>query len=335
VKNRKQKRRRHTGGKRRGAALNPKAAAAVDGFQKACNRRMAEANAAGAPMEPLFHYTKEAALFGILDSNQFYFTSIYHMDDPEELNFGFTLARDLFQEAAEQSTGLARSFCRELGEVGELEKIRERITLYSASFGLRDIGQQWIDYAGQGRGVALGFANEFFQPVPFEDPENPKPEEMIYYAKVAYGHGDGGARHQKAVNDALAVIEQITRRRWLRSGEEAAEFCRRLASAMYTEILWNCVTTKDDTWKHQNETRLLLLDSLKTPRLAVVKAERPRVELVQPRLRSSLVEVMVGPRADTDAVKRVREGLAARGLKDIPVTQAKPEFRTVFRRLQV
>jgi hypothetical protein len=67
---------------------------------------------------------------------------------------------------------------------------------------------------------------------------------------------------------------------------------------MYTEILWNCVTTKDDTWKHQNETRLLLLDSQKTPRLAVVKAERPRVELVQPRLRSSLVEVMVGPRED-------------------------------------
>src|SRR5215470_14279824 len=218
MKSRAKKRHPHTGTKAKGAGLNPKADAAVDRFQSACNHRMAEANAAGRPKEPLFHYTKEAALFSILDSNQFHFTSIYHMDDPEELNFGFNVARDLFQETAEQSTGLAQAFCRELGADGELEKIREEITLYSVSFGLRDVGQQWMEYADQGRGVALGLAKEFFQPAPFEDPEHPKPEEIIYYGRVAYGREDGHARHQKAVDGALAVIEQVQRRRWLRSG---------------------------------------------------------------------------------------------------------------------
>src|SRR5262249_26340120 len=69
-------------------ALAPKVAAAIDAFQDTCDRRMTKANEANTPREPLFHYTNEKALFSILDSNQFWFTSIYHMDDPEELNFG-------------------------------------------------------------------------------------------------------------------------------------------------------------------------------------------------------------------------------------------------------
>jgi hypothetical protein len=31
----------------------------------------------------------------------------------------------------------------------------------------RDVDQQWMDYADQGRGVSLGLAREFFRPAPF------------------------------------------------------------------------------------------------------------------------------------------------------------------------
>jgi len=71
---------------------------------------MAEDNVANDPKDPLFHYTNETALFSTLDSKQFRFTSIYHMDDPEELNFGFLVARSSFSEAAKRSKGLARRF---------------------------------------------------------------------------------------------------------------------------------------------------------------------------------------------------------------------------------
>lgn len=308
------------------AALTPKVAAALDTFQSACNRRMADANAANDPVEPLFHYTDEAALFSILDSGKFWFTSIYHMDDPEELNFGFNIARTLFKEATERSKGLAHKFCRELGEEGELERIKEILALYSVSFGLRDVGQQWTDYANGGSGVAFGLAPEFFRPAQFEDPENPKPEEIIFYGKVSYGHADARTRHEKVVDAALALIEHVQRRKWLSSGEEAMWFCRHLAASMYTEIIWNCVTTKDSKWCHQNEMRLLARNFLKKPQLPIVNAEvRPRVELIQPRLRQSIVEVMVGPKADDGAVERVRKGLAARGLEKVPVKRAKAQ----------
>jgi hypothetical protein len=79
----------------------------------------------------------------------------YHMDDPDELNFGFSVARDLFKEASEQTKGLARRFFQALAEDGDREKIWELIAFYSVSFG-RDVDQQWMDYADQGRGVALG-----------------------------------------------------------------------------------------------------------------------------------------------------------------------------------
>src|SRR5262249_36133262 len=262
----------------------------------------------------------EAALAAILDSGQFWFTSIYHMDDTEELKFGFNVASDLFREEGEQSSGLARAFCRELGGDNERDKIRQLIEFYSVSFGLRDVAKQWTKYADEGRGVALGFAPEFFTPAPFEDPDNPKPEEMIFYGKVNYGLTDSRARHRKVMDAALAVIEQVQRRKWLRSGEEAATFCRHLAASMYTEVLWNCVTTKDDSWSYQNELRLLARNFLKNPKLPIVNPERPRVEIVQPRLKTCLVEVIVGPNADAGTVKRVQDVLAARDLKQVTVS---------------
>lgn len=306
--------------------MTQKAAAALDAFQYACNRRMATANKANDPKEPLFHYTNEKALFSILDSGQFWFTSIYYMDDPEELNFGFDVACEMFKEASQRTRGLEHNFCGALGVDGDREKIRSMIECYSVSFGLRDVSKQWIKYAQAGTGVALGLAPEFFWPAPFEDPDNPKPEEEIYYGKVSYGLEDGRARHRPVVDAALVLIEQVLRRGWVSSSQEAGAFCAHLAASMYSEILWNCITTKKSCWDYQNEMRLLARNFLKDPKLPIVKGEKgPRVELNQPRLKQSVVEVMVGPKADADALQRVRDGLATRGLGQVLVTHGKPE----------
>jgi hypothetical protein len=138
---------------RRAAAVDTglKAATATDKLQDTCDRRMAEANAANAPKEPLFHYTKEKALFSILDTGHFWFTSIYHMDDPKELNFGFEVACKSFDQASKRRKGLARRFFQTLAQGADREKIRELIAFYSVSFGLRDVEKQWIKYADEGR----------------------------------------------------------------------------------------------------------------------------------------------------------------------------------------
>src|SRR5262245_26064104 len=64
-------------------------------FSAASAKRMARANAKDTPIQLLFHYTNEEALYSIIKSESFWFTSIYFMDDDAELSFGFGIAHDL------------------------------------------------------------------------------------------------------------------------------------------------------------------------------------------------------------------------------------------------
>jgi hypothetical protein len=305
------------------SVLGPQIEKALDEFQGACNRRMANANEANSPAEPLFHYTNERALTSIVESEEFRFTSIYHMDDTEELKFGFSVARSLLEEAAASKAGLIRSFCQDVLDAIPVEKLKQLIAFYSVSFGLRDDARQWKCYGDGGRGVALGLATAFFRPARL-DPHHPKPEEEIFYGKVAYGDADARARHSIVFEAAFALIKQLQAAGCLGTAQDAELFCKHLNASMYTEVLWNCVTTKDSKWTHQNEMRLLALNSVKRPRLPIVMGigDKPRVELPQPRLRSSIVEVMVGPQSDPGAFTRMREFLDSHGLTDVPVTQA-------------
>jgi len=237
--------------------LSPEIATAIDAFQDAIDQRMAEANGANQPKQSLFHYTCTPSLMGIVTSEQFWLTSIFHMDDTEELKFGFNVSRSLLQEAMASKVGLTRAFCQVLLKAFDAQRIKELIAFYSISFGLRDDTQQWNRYAAEGRGVALGLKPKFFSPVPFEDPDNPKPEEELFYGKVSYGEAEARARHSVVINGAFDLIDRAQTAGWLRTEEEGDTFCQHLAATMYTEILWNCVTTKDSCWSHQNETRAI------------------------------------------------------------------------------
>ena len=42
---------------------------------------------------PLYHYTNAAGLTGILNNQQFWFTSYLHLNDPSELRFGIEAGR--------------------------------------------------------------------------------------------------------------------------------------------------------------------------------------------------------------------------------------------------
>jgi hypothetical protein len=94
--------------------MNRHAEKLVVKFNKASVRRMAEGNAKGAPTQPLFHYTNEQALFGIIKSNTFWFTSIYHMDDDEELSFGFGVSHALLSAAMQREDVHAKTFLKPL-----------------------------------------------------------------------------------------------------------------------------------------------------------------------------------------------------------------------------
>jgi hypothetical protein len=293
---------------------------AVQKFHDSSMERMAAANKSDEPIEPLFHYTSQDALFSIVQSEQFRFTSIYHMDDTEELMFGFGIERKLLQEAIATGDDLTRMFCEELADETEVEKLKEIFEFYSVSFGMKDDAKQWDKYAQGGLGISFGLVPSFFTPLMNS---TPKPEEMIFLGKVVYGEAQARARHSPVINEAIDTIKQTQQSGSIKDGKEAQLVFQHIAAEMRVETLWNSVTTKDSSWSHQNETRLLAMNNLKAPLLKIHNAPaRPRVELPQPLLKKCITEVMIGPNADAGAEGRVRAFLDSHGLSHVPVTHS-------------
>jgi hypothetical protein len=130
-------------------------------------------------------------------------------------------------------------------------------------------------------------------------------------------------RHSPVINEAIEVIKRTQKAGSINNGQEARLFFQHMAAEMRVETLWNSVTTKDISWKHQNETRLLAFNYLKNPQLKIYDADRrPRIELPQPLLKQSITEVMIGPKADAGAEGRIRTFLDQHGLAHVPVTLA-------------
>jgi hypothetical protein len=301
-------------------AMNPQAEKLVAKFNAARIRRMTRGNEKNAPTHPLFHYTTEQASFSIIKSETFWFTSIYHMDDPEELSFGFGVSHSLLSAALEREDVLTKVFLKPLVDDYNFEKIKDRFGFYSASFGQKDDPEQWNDYAGGGSGVAIGLAPGFFA---LQKVEDLKPEDHIFLGKVTYGEAEAKVRHAGVIDSAISVVKQGYRTGVLLKAEDEELFLHHMAAEMYVEILWNAVTTKAIKWGHQNETRLIAVNDLRNPKLEIRNApERPRVELPQPLLRKNIFEIMLGPKVDDAAKTRVRSFLDQNNLSHVPVTSA-------------
>ena len=129
-----------------GTGLADNAKKFVDGFEASSNQRMAEENESNEPIEPLYHYTSEEAFYSIIRSGVFRFSSIYTMDDTEELTYGWGVAQSKMQDALATDDPVERIFLEELVNDEDIEKIKKRIEVYSISFGERDIPGQWERY---------------------------------------------------------------------------------------------------------------------------------------------------------------------------------------------
>jgi hypothetical protein len=284
--------------------------------------RMARGNAKEAPIQPLFHYTSEAAFVSIVKSQTVWFTSIYYMDDDQELSFGFGVFQELLKAALKREDVLVERFLKPLVEDAskDFEKIKSIFEFYSASFGQRDDAQQWMDYADKGAGVAIGLKPGFFALV---NPKDPTPEGTTFLGKVVYGEESAKVRYAGVIDSAIFIVRQAFRDGLLVVPADEAEFLRHIAAQMYVEILWNSVTSKASKWSHQVETRLLALNYLPKPKLKIHNADkRPRVELPQPLLNKNIAEVMLGPKADDIAMTRVRTFLDENRMSDVSVTKA-------------
>ena len=141
--------------------IPPDMQAELEAFDKGCDAAIAEfvrELEAEKPPAMLYHYTDDRGLKGILESGTIRLTNVANLNDPAELEHGFSHAVEIINRRAAsgppESKTFALLFERFLIDDGVAAAGHYFVSCFSAAGD--DLGQ-WRAYADNGRGFALGF----------------------------------------------------------------------------------------------------------------------------------------------------------------------------------
>lgn len=139
--------------------IPPDAQNALDQFQAEADKiiePLVEGLEAKKPPTTIYHYTGDAGLRGILETGQLWLTDVFSLNDPSELNHGFSLMLKVLMSKAVSPE--SKKFAEGLSAFSKQGGIRSTGNYFVCCFSARedDLGQ-WRAYADNGRGYVLGF----------------------------------------------------------------------------------------------------------------------------------------------------------------------------------
>jgi len=111
---------------------------------------------AGPTPTVVYHYTDSSGLRGIIETGRLWLSDVFSMNDPSELNHGFSIFLDVLKAKAVSHD--AQLFAKELWSFRNRIGIEKSGNYFTCSFSKagNDLGQ-WRAYADNGRGYVLGF----------------------------------------------------------------------------------------------------------------------------------------------------------------------------------
>lgn len=113
---------------------------------------------ASTPTPPvIYHYTDDHGLKGILETGSLWFTDLFNLNDPSELNHGIKHALDVLKSIADNGSPEVKIFYDQFTKAlaGNIEGTAHYfVCCFSKTDD--DLGQ-WRAYADDGRGYAIGF----------------------------------------------------------------------------------------------------------------------------------------------------------------------------------
>ncbi len=112
--------------------------------------------------DPLYHYTSLKGCVGLIESDEIWHTSIFQMNDPDELRFTYALLRRTLKWKMVYDKRVRFVFG---GFWKSAKKIPQWLPAFVASFS-RDPGgeYQWKEYGDQHRGVCIVLGPHLFKP---------------------------------------------------------------------------------------------------------------------------------------------------------------------------
>ncbi len=279
--------------------------------------------------QPLYHYTSMAGLVGMLQTQQMWLTSVFHLNDPSELAYGINVALEALAAASDNAPPEVQRFCVRAKRI-LLKSGREFFGWFvgSMSAAPNDLGQ-WRAYADNGRGVAIGLAPSLFK---IERDSRDLPLlEKFQVARVNYRRTTLEDRIRVAVEGAVAAFAKA---KTLLANTEAEEaFGREMATHIATPLFMAAISTKDPAFALEREFRIVLVNDyaklvphllFRTRGSSLVPYISISMDLATP---SAITSITVGPAADDVAVNAVETLLRRYGLSSSLVSKSEIAYR--------
>jgi hypothetical protein len=299
-----------------------------DGYFRRVERR-------GRITKPLYHYTDMRGFEGILKNEEIWFTDYRHLNDPKELMHGIGLAKAMLARRI-KSGGIQGLLFGWVEDLLTKRNFGRALVFFIASFSRNgdDLGQ-WRAYADDGRGVAIGLAPDVFAPL---EAQNVDPRRNTFVGPVSYSDSQTRARHAKGIDKATSVLQAalIYARPHLRDNTIGKEFLNRLArSIIAVPLIWNALTCKHPSYKHESEVRLVIVGQKKRFRGKISKRKR-KGKVVQYiphhlplRERRKIISITIGPAAPSDTETSIRQILKSAGISyKISIRRSKIPYRS-------
>jgi hypothetical protein len=299
-----------------GPALPAPLAEAVIEFEQWMQGQLQADQARSTPQMPLYHYTGEASLRGILGNRKLWCFSHSQQSDDTEVRYSFEIARQVIGQQAARGNLAVKSILEGLDEILTSNPMGDRFDFYFFSLSShRDHGKQWERYGDKRKGFAIGFAPALFQPDRTE--LAPQANENVFVGRVTYGRQTTSARHRRAIRKLAEIITCVQRRnQHLVQGQNLRRWFDGMNMAFIADLLiWNCLTAKSEGFRDERETRYIILgmraafDPFRRQHNGRNYVETP-LPLAEP---GNITEIIVGPDAPRDAEAMVTDLLASLG----------------------
>jgi hypothetical protein len=277
------------------------------------------------PAGPLYHYTGEAGLRGILTRQRLWCFSHLHQKDPTEFEYALMIARRVIKEVGVSDDFFTHHFCACVDDMLETNWLAGPFEFYLFSLGKhRDHAPQWREYGQAGQGYAIGFGSSLFQPE--KDDLYDEANKNLHIGRVIYGDEATSARHRLAVAKAAEITSRVGKAnvelvRTVKPGHYLSAMTRELLAS---QMVWNCLTAKHERYADEREVRGIIMNvKSRFDPYRLVHNGRTFIEHeMSLKATGSIAEILVGPLAPEDAEMSVTRLLLDEGYPEIPIRRS-------------
>jgi len=134
----------------------------------------------GIPSRPIFHYTSQQGLLGVLKDKALWATNILYLNDAAEFQYTLDLVESRLKERDWGPTlGDVSQFCENV--INWLKGSMKYPSLFVASFSERgDLLSQWRAYCTEGIGFSIGFTYDQLKPAIAKEHPNARILQCVY-----------------------------------------------------------------------------------------------------------------------------------------------------------